>query len=232
VNPRRISRYCVTAGVAISWAGVSRLKARLDQLRHNTFRTAQMPIELKGSYIAADVKREATVSVDAALQQVADIVRDSDLEIWLMVADRTAFAGAGAGSIRAARTAALQFLFERVGGNPIHANDPANSWVVVTDHATSRETGELTRFMSAFQNPFTHGRLPSWVQPQALAGASEDWGGIQLADVFAFFGAHFRAVETGAGGVVGHASSFKTHLWPHLKRNAGGKIRGIGYKTW
>jgi len=230
VKPGRVSRFCVTVGVAIRWSDCAALLDDLDAFRRSTFLLNRMPPELKGSYLA-DEKRRAGMTLHESIHRFSDVIKYRTLGIWVMVADRTAFHPPSA-AIRLAHATALQFLFERVAGHPDHARSEARTWAVVADHVSSREAAALSAALREFTNPFTQAPLPVWIAPRSLAGASEDWAGIQIADVFAYLAAHYRATELRTGGDGDCASAFRTQLWPHLMKRANGQVRGIGYKTW
>ena len=232
VNPQRLSRFCVTVGVACLWEKCGPLLHALDDLREGVFVPQKTPREWKGRYLVAGGNRRASITIDRACSQLAALATAHGLNIWVMVADRTTFADAEVSQVVAARDAARQFLFERVTGNPAFRAASEGSWAVVADHETSREVARLTTFMKGFYNEFTRARLPSWIHSAALAGASEDWGGIQVADVYAYFAAHYRASEMKVGGDFEVATAFKTRLWPTLMHTVLGRTRGIGYKTW
>jgi hypothetical protein len=191
-----------------------------------------MPIEVKGSYIADSAKRLPALSVDDAALDLVSAIQGALIGVWVMVADRTSFPGTPGAQTASALKVARQFLLERVTGCPaLHGIGPRALGVIV-DHATSREAALMSQFLRDFDNPFTHAGLPAWIEPQALAGASEDWGGIQIADAFAYFAAHHRAKETNVGGTPDVAAAFRNRMWSALTRDVRGRVIGIGYKVW
>jgi hypothetical protein len=232
INSRKLSRFSVTVGVACPWSQCEPMLRALAQLRQSVFVPQKNPTEWKGRYLVPPGNRRAGVTIDEASNKLAALVIAHGLSVWVMVADRTAFSVPGMSPALAARGAARQFLLERVIGNPAARNAAPGSWAIVADHETSRELGRLTSFMAHFSNPFNKATLPTWIHGAALAGASEDWAGIQVADVYAYFAAHFRAQEMKLGGDPDVAAAFKARFWPTLMCDAGGRTKGIGYKTW
>jgi hypothetical protein len=216
-----VTRFWFSVGVAYEAESEEKLKQGVKDLFVRRFK--RIPTELKGARISGELKPGATLRDVAS--DLKDLVGQQGVRIWVMSAKREKEGHP--------RDAARALLLERVTGWPRLASLPPRSCIVLLDLSDSHTLSDFSKQVREFHNFFTAKDLPKSIVPAVVAVDSCDWAGIQLADVYAHFGMHYRAKRHKlSGGDLEKAEIFEAILYPTLMRRADGKIEGIGYKAW
>jgi hypothetical protein len=218
----------VTAGVAVEWdmrrtldEAIKSILKRLFLGRCDELRAANIRRYLPEKYSVADVARE-----------VADAVQKTASMVWI------SGTRAGArmfshplGERAEAKDIARQLLLETISGYAVPRYYAPESWLIVWDVADAGELADFSRTVATFRNRISGYPAPPALMPAMLGGLSHDWGGIQVADLYANFALHrFGRVKKLVGAKPERADAFDTVLAPTLKRDNAGKL--VGLKFW
>ncbi len=218
----------ITAGVAVEWgmrgaldASVRGILQRLFLNRCDELRAANIRRYLPASYTVTDVAREVAAAVNAARAMiwVAGTRAGSHMYSHPL--------GAGA----EAKDIARQLLLETISGFAVPRYFDPETWIMIWDVADPGELADFSRAVASFRNRISGFRAPPALTPTMLGGLSHEWGGIQVADVYANFALHNVGMELGlVGAKRERAEAFENVLVPTLKRDNVGKL--VGLKIW
>ncbi len=217
----------VTVGVALAWERRPFMDALIQGILRHRFdnrcdelRAANLRRYLPDQYDVAEVARD-----------VAEAVVRSEAMVWV--------AGARAGArmplpaLRAraeAKDVARQLLLETISGFPVSRVQAPESWLMIWDVSDAGELADFSRTIRSYRDRISGFPAPPALAPVMVGGLSHEWGGIQVADLYANFALHRLGRDLGLGDAkLDRAEAFDTVLLPTLKRGRSGDPHGLRF---
>ena len=218
----------VTAGVSIEWAQRAVLDGSVKEILDQLF--LNRAPELR----AANIRRylPAQFSADDVARRVSEAVTAAHANVWVSAARAASpMYSHPLGKRAEAKDIARQLLLETISGYAVPRYYAPESWLMIWDVSYPGQLADFSRAVATFRNRISgYGAGPA-LTPTMLGDLSHEWGGIQVADVYANFGLHKLGVERGLEGAKRErADAFERFLLPTLKRDNEGKL--VGWKVW
>ena len=216
------------AGGLLEWSALPGLAERHARLLSECFRPG-LP-EIKGRSLPNDLA--PSVNEEGALQQIATIVRETGLRVWVTGCERDCdphprYPGAGTRPSLIARN----LLVDRVNGMAKSLAYSGHTWVFVCDLSSGGDLAQFGTTVASFRDAIVGRDRSRAIHPEVLGGNSKNWPAIQLADVYAFYARHAFGVKRGlAGSKATKGEAFLNQLFPTLQRSAGKNV--VGWATW
>lgn len=226
---RSIQSLWVSAAVAFPFERNRDLDRALRAERAVCFRSRVK--EFKGHWVKSSELRSG-ITADEVGRRVADVFRRFDGHAWLTVTKAGCPVPPGfTAPSPSTKEIARQLLLERVNGLLRTGRYAPANWLLVWDLGNVQELVDLSAAVAGFADGVSGAGIDPRLYPLVLGGLSHDWGGLQVADIFAHFALHKFGVEAGLPDAnPSKAAAFDGHLEPCLQRSATGGV--VGLKRW
>lgn len=224
-----LQKYWVSSAVTVPFEEISTMDQGVSSLLDSHLHPRCT--ELKGSELPSQLQRSSTI--DDFADDFSNLLSGLTHNIWVASSYHGVNTPAGVPAGSPVKRTVRHLLFERVNGylNQFYSKD--GKWLIVWDLSHQQELEDFSSNLQGFRNAIQGDDLNSQLNPSVLGGLSHDWTGLQLADIVAHLGLHYRAVKHGVqDGKQEKADAFRDHVWPHLQSSARGKTDGIGWKEW
>jgi hypothetical protein len=218
----------VTAGVLVEWPNRSTLESDVRAVLRSLFLSRCS--ELRAANIRRYLPPNHTVN-DVA-QLISSAVQRSQAHVWV--------AGSRAGDPMYShpmgkhaepKDIARQLLLETVCGYAVPKYFGPESWMMIWDVSDAGDLADFSRTVATFRNRISGYGAPPALIPRLLGGLSHEWGGIQVADLYANLALHKVGCDLGlVGAKRERADAFDRYLEPTLQRDTAGK--SVGWKIW
>ncbi len=219
----------VSAAIAIPFERSRELDADVAAVRRASFRARVK--ELKGHLTKRSELLSGVTPADVA-QRAAALVSKFGAHAWVTATRLGCPRPPGfTSSSPQAKEVARQLLLERVNGMLATGRYAPENWLMVWDLSQTEELYDLSAAVGLFANGITGAKIDPRLYPMVLGGLSHDWGGLQLADIYAHFALHKVGVDQRLPDAnLSKADAFDVHIEPTLQRSSTGAV--VGFKRW
>lgn len=225
-----LNHYWVTAGVAVGFNHKATLDNGVNQILQNHFRPSNK--EIHACKMPRCLRRRS--SIDAVAADVGALLDATDAKCWVAVTSYSSSYLPGLPPNAPAKAKARQLMYERVNLYLDGGNSGNGDHLIVWDISDHEELKDFSNSTALFTNPHNGNLINPKLAPAVLGGLSDDWSGLQIADIIAHFALHYCA-SLHLPGICNQekAQAFGAHFWNRLHKNCPyGTITGYGWKTY
>lgn len=224
-----INRYWCTAAVAVPFSRFDVMADATQEVLDACFHPRCD--ELKGSSIPDQLV--PSTDIPSFGKRFGQLLGKVNPEIWVAVSKHGVNTPPGVPPSAEVKQTVRHLVMERFNGWLGQRWSGDGQWVLVWDLSDNQEFRDLSDAMSNFRNAFTDSPLDEQLDRAPLAGLSDDWPGLQVADIVANFGLHYYGDQLSQKGAhPKKAEVFDRIFWDHLSASPRWGTEGYGWKTW